>query len=217
MSIFREGYFGILPSELRKELFGYYWNWANKLITVNAEYQNVLIREEAEYIAEQKSKPVRYKPLTTDDLIYFDILIFPCTTNIKLYFPFSVYLVVLQTFLETYINNYQFTFLTVDKLLPIIAKVKKKNYDIQYTITTDKDHATRLKLFNNLESVCIYLQEIREEIGEVLGIYYTSTENDQPLYKLGHLQSEVLIYKLVKFYNDLVTVTETTVNLKDEY
>lgn len=211
MSLFRQGYLNVLPTELKSLLFDYYFAWANELLQLSTNYQNILIREAAETEARLTATPIKYKSVTACNSVYFDILIFPCPSAKRLYFPFKVYISALRRFLEKHIQYNVFTFLTVDKLQPM--KKSGKFSGLTNTMENNIGYASIGKLINDKEGINIILEEIAGEIG----IYYNSTEEDHPLYELDELQGELLIYKLIKFYNDLVSITETSNNLKDEY
>lgn len=213
MSLFREGYVSVLPSELRQELRKFYFKWADNLIVLSTEYQNILISEQAEFEAEQTGDTINYQPVTMQDYIYFDISIFPCLSKVKLYFPFQVYFIALKTFLKYYINTHEFKFVVPDQLRPDRNLQKKLKPTAKADMERDKDNATRGQLFNEKEFVNVFIQRIEID----LGIYYMSTEEEHPLYELTDIQSELFIYKLIKFYNDLVTIAETNNDLKDEY
>lgn len=214
MSLFKYGWFNVLPSELRAMLFAYYFNQVGEYIELSTDYQKSLINEDAQHRAEKTLSSIKYQQFVDCDSVYFDILIVvPSPLSRILYFPFKVYLAPLGIFLEKYLKFNKPSFLTIDKLLPLKTSNKFLGLKFNNSIQNNMNYAKIGQLINDKEGINIFLYEIAGEIG----IYYNTNEEDHPLYELTDVQGELLIYKLVKFYNDIISIAETNNILRSEY
>lgn len=220
MALLKTGYFSILPRELVIELVKYYFEYANELITLDTESQNNIIREDAEFLAERLGSPTKYQTLKAQDLVNFDIHIFTSDSS-RIYVPFKVYTIALRTFLYAYIQVHKFQILTVDTLLPDVKSRGQFGRDVSNKYLA----ASKDSLYNDINLTNIYLKivtimdqyEGTIDFREGLLLVYESIPNGIPMYELNTIQEEILIYKLVKFYNDIARMTTDVNDMKDAY
>lgn len=197
MSLFKQGYFTQLPVELRNELFRYYFTYADGLIYLDTYKQSLLFKD-----------AVKYKPTYTDDEIYFNI-----RTTSNMYVPYKVHLAVLRVWLEKYVSQHKFRFMVIDKLLPNVGPNPKRRITVEQEIHENSNNAEKGKLFNFIDPL-LFLQIINDNIGTCC---QQSRDSDQSVCMMGDIQHEVFIYKLVKYYNDLVSRTANNSNIKYRY
>lgn len=197
MSLFKQWYFTQLPVELRNELFRYYFTYADGLIYLDTYKQSLLFRDVKEY-----------NPTCTDDEIYFNI-----RTTCNVYVPYKVHLAVLRIWLEKYVNQHKFRFMIIDKLLPNVETSPKRRITVEQEIHENSGSAEKGKLFNFIDPL-VFLQIINDNIGTCC---QQSRDSDPSVYMMGDIQHEVFIYKLVKYYNVLVSRTANNANIKNKY
>src|SRR5581483_5369784 len=106
MSIFKEDYFALLPSDLRKELMMFYLDYANTLIKLTTIIGIIILDE--------KSQLLIYTNTIFNITVPTGTLFETRRTSDEISFPYMVYIVVFYEFLKNYINNHTFKFLIVD-------------------------------------------------------------------------------------------------------
>jgi hypothetical protein len=201
------GYFSILPADLRIELSKYYIEQFELEVILETESQMYDIKYEKE-----NHKKRKYLSPLPQDTVHFDISIFTVANRSPIVVPYEAKFGVLKAFLEFDVMNSRFKYLTMDHIKPL-KEVKRNNerstqlHDLGYI------EAQSGKLHNHTPQVFLVL----EKIGDTLQLSFDSSEMSYPLYELDQLQSEILIHKLIEFYNDLVQITETQINIKRQY
>jgi len=201
MSIFKEDYFALLPSDLRKELMMFYLDYANTLIKLTTIIGIIILDE--------KSQLLIYTNTIFNITVPTGTLFETRRTSDEISFPYMVYIVVFYEFLKNYINNHTFKFLIVDKLQPL-PKLSGIKFTAAKTLNeiSDQKREALNKLTNNEEKFEVALRVFRDNL-------FFELHYNRIIYTLNDVQSEVLIYKLIKFYNDLIMDSEH--NLKGEY
>lgn len=189
MSIFREGYIAILPKELIEELFKFFIEDNSYRITIETSKTVDMLSEEL-------------NDDNTFDLIKTTLLDF----NIEIYidaeyagedavFIFMINFQQLQEFLiyaEMFVNDYEFVIKNTIKIRRKVI-IDENNKNVK---------SAKVGVLKNLEEGnCIHLYHD----GYNLSMSYLSEAGRIVIYSLNELQSELLLYKLVKFYNDLTT------------
>jgi len=191
MSIFKTGYFIILPKELRKELNIYFYNYLDSLVILNTSVEIDML------IVEFGDDNTSFN-LNNDSKLYFDIQIYlPPEYGSNIIFKFSIEFQQLYTFIETYINNITLDFIATNFVFDKNLTADKYDYKIKRIYENGQ-------LRNLDENNCIDLYQNLEN--SLLGLgYFTQMGNDVMIKSLNQMQSEILVYKLYLFYRDLLT------------
>lgn len=205
MSLLKTGYFTLLPPDLRGEFKEYYLDYTTSLTILEAF-------DTFETLVENKKK---ITVLPQDFLINFDIIINLGRNKIAI--MFSCMLASLSEFLKRYISEGRFVYITPNNLLPLVEWEENVQPATREKLNRYKRIASEGRLINQYRRVNLYLD-----------ICYYYNENDTielkfdaedpiTLCALDRLQSEILMYKLVEFYNDLVGVSLPQNNIKGVY
>src|SRR5581483_8985519 len=191
MSIFKTGYFIILPKELRKELNIYFYNYLDSLVILNTSVEIDML------IVEFGDDNTSFN-LNNDSKLYFDIQIYlPPEYGSNIIFKFNIEFQQLYTFIETYINNITLDFIATNFVFDKNLTADKYDYKIKRIYENGQ-------LRNLDENNCIDLYQNLEN--SLLGLgYFTQMGNDVMIKSLNQMQSEILVYKLYLFYRDLLT------------
>jgi len=175
------GYFRILPKELITEIHKYFFHYFTE--------KSLLEIDARDAHDDQNDWPNEY-------LEYYNFIV--SVRHRKIDIPFATQLLLLKIFLESVNRQHEFLF------------IDRKNLNInQISINATADRglnlATRGHLINKLSDFRVDL-DYEDEQGNFLVFLYWH-ENDHPIYIYicNNLETEVLLYKLTKFYNDVVT------------
>lgn len=189
------GYFRILPRELIDELHKYFFAYFRD--------KSLIMLDAATAIGHM---------ITEDEPIYLEFyyikmyIRFPNTEYTELEIPFDFQFPTLKLFLESIISKH--TFLFIDKKDLKINKVEPEhNFKID---ERDKIEAIDATLYNGYaEYVPIHM-----DYNRLLRFLLLNSDGGllAELYRCTLLQTEVMTYKLVQLYNDVVTK-----HLKPEY
>lgn len=188
MSVFREGYISILPRELRDELAEYLFDYLNSLVTLNTHHMYMIFEEE---IGSNKD----VFEFNNESQLTFQISINlpPEYSTTPLNFKFVAELQQLNTFIKEYISTHAFHFVEELKLGGNLTP-DSGNYNVE--------SASHGILTNLDENSCINLYDYTSNL---IGFgYETRAGNTVVIQELTQMQSEILIYKLIKFHNDLI-------------
>lgn len=201
------GYFRLLPRELIREIYKYFEKYFDTsfethlgtyLVTDHTtsylftEYANIMAKESNKYL----------------DNYYIEIRLKFCSENDEgMAIPVLIQLPTLKKFLETILDNDVFIFingrdLKLQQALSM-SYIKVNNEDL--------NSAERGVLTNLLSNFKLYIQY--STLSNTIEFMHPfSNGGFVSLYLFNLLRSEVLIYKLVRFYNDVVSE-----QLKDWY
>jgi len=190
MSIFKTGYFVLLPKELIEDLSEYALETFSSFIILETTKTRDLLATDLH------DDNITYD-VEKNTYLLFNILIEISEdyANDDPTFPFEINLQQLQVFLDYSKSFYSaYEFITRKQLI-IPAKLIP-NIDEEFI------KLAKVGVLKNLEeNNCINLHHD----GSYIAFTYFSLAGRINLYSLTRMQSEVLLYKLIKFYNDLVT------------
>lgn len=198
MSLFKDGYFTILPKELRKELTKYVFEMSLELITLETL--------KTSYMFKERIKDDNEFYLENITLLDFNIVIeLPeVYADENPTFVFQMEFQQLQEFIKFFRDNYASLFEFIDKnTLNIIEKVvPNKN--------SEEVKLAQVGLIKNIEEGnCINLEH---KGSNYLAFTYFSEAGRIVIYGLTEIQSEILLYKLIQFYNDLITMNPENID-----
>lgn len=201
MSIFIKGYFKVLPRELRDELFEYVFESLSSVITLDASNTR-------EWLDQELSEDNISFELTKGTTLFFRVIIdLPEEyANEDANFPFQVQFQQLQEFLDFLgIYSADYKFISKNKL--------KINKSVISDANGESIGLARAGLLKNKEERnCINLEH---NGSNYLAFSYWSEGGRIKIYSLTEIQSEILVYKLIQFYKDLITQDLT--NIAEEY
>jgi hypothetical protein len=210
MEFFGNCYLAIIPKDLRIEVAHYY---ADKLIQLYTDYQRELIKDD----------DGTYNPPLGNDYIYFDIVI--SYIGRRLLIPFNTYANTMRSFIENYTKQHKFEYFIPEKLKEPLKAVPKTEKDddkfynglmkIKYNEAVFSVNCRRLP--NNEEGISIDLKMSELITDGEIHLRFDSIEHSRPLYELNTIESEMLVYKLIKFYNDISATTIEQNNVKEGY
>lgn len=172
------GYFQVLPRELITELHKYFSRYfkSKELIWLNT------------YMAahEQIDNQNQYLNSYTFDIVIGD----------KFDLPFAIQLPILKLFLETAVLEHSFIFIDFKKLkienfVPNVAIKDNDIYSAQVAHLNSNLKDFKLSIIHEEEQFCHFW-------------YWHPEGYPTYIYKCDLLETEVLIYKLIQFYNDII-------------
>jgi hypothetical protein len=183
MALFQAGYFKLLPTELRSEIFHH----LESVIFLNtSEFMDSLDENnpDSDVFEFDKDRLLQFiVEIPVPGQYAADNINFYCTVDVQR----------LCAFFENILED-ELEFIDTDKL--ILAKV------VDYDLTDDNIMSAIVgDLFNINRSNCVYISMDNDLI--VFTCYDADQMEGRPIYTLTQLQTEILLYKLVQFYNDV--------------